>query len=44
MVLALEPFVGDEWMTQDLVLVTRDGPKVLSTAFDTSDLFRIAVK
>ena len=43
MVLALEPFVGDEWMTQDLVLVTRDGPRVLSTTFDTSELFHIAL-
>ncbi|MCC7347667.1 MAG: aminopeptidase P family protein [Variibacter sp.] len=40
MVLALEPYFN-EWITQDLVLVTEDGPKLLSDRFDTRALFQV---
>lgn len=43
MVLALEPFVGDEWMVQDLVLVGKDGPTLLSQKFATDELMEIAL-
>jgi Xaa-Pro aminopeptidase len=38
MIVALEPTVG-EWITQDLVLVTEDGPRLLSDKFKTDELF-----
>ncbi len=40
MVLALEPYAG-YWHLQDLIHVTKDGPKLLSDLFDTDDLFVI---
>ena len=40
MVLAIEPFV-EYWHTQDLVLLTADGPEILSSTFDTSELMVI---
>lgn len=40
MVVALEPY-SNEWITQDLVLITPDGPKLLSDRFPTETLFRI---
>ena len=38
MVLAIEPYV-DYWHLQDMVHITRDGPRILSDRFDTSNLF-----
>ena len=40
-VLALEPHVG-YWHLQDLVLVTPDGPQLLSGRFNTDEMFVIA--
>ena len=40
MVLALEPHVGS-WHLQDLVLVTPEGPQLLSDRFNTDDIFVI---
>ena len=40
MVLAMEPGVG-YWRLQDLVLVTPDGPQILSTRFNTDEMFVI---
>lgn len=40
MVLALEPHVG-YWHLQDLVLVTPEGPQLLSDRFNTDELFVI---
>jgi Xaa-Pro aminopeptidase len=40
MVLALEPHVG-YWHLQDLVLVTPDGPQLLSGRFNTDEMFVI---
>ena len=37
MVLALEPHVG-YWHLQDMVLVTNDGPELLSTRFNTDEM------
>jgi len=41
MVLALEPYSGDEWLTQDLIVVTKEGPQLLSSRFATDELYRI---
>jgi hypothetical protein len=40
MVLALEPHVGD-WHLQDLMVMTRDGPQLLSDRLDTDAMFVI---
>lgn len=40
MVVALEPFVG-HWHCQDLYLITDAGPELLSSDFDTQELFVI---
>ena len=40
MVLALEPGVGC-WRLQDLILITVDGPELLSTRFNTDEMFVI---
>jgi Xaa-Pro aminopeptidase len=40
MVVALEPY-ANEWITQDLVLIEDDGPKLLSDRFPTDTLFQI---
>jgi Xaa-Pro aminopeptidase len=40
MVLALEPHVG-YWHLQDLIVITRDGPQLLSDRFNTDDMFVI---
>jgi Xaa-Pro aminopeptidase len=40
MVLALEPHVG-HWHLQDLIVVTKDGPQLLSDRFNTDDMFVI---
>ncbi|HXH12381.1 MAG TPA: Xaa-Pro peptidase family protein [Alphaproteobacteria bacterium] len=40
MVLALEPHVG-YWHLQDLMVVTQDGPQLLSDRFNTDDMFVI---
>ncbi len=40
MVIAIEPYVG-YWHIQDLVLVTGEGPQILSDLFDTGQLFVI---
>ncbi len=40
LVLALEPHVGS-WHLQDLVLVTSEGPQLLSDRFNTDDIFVI---
>ena len=40
MVLALEPHVG-YWHLQDLIVVTKDGPQLLSDRFNTDDMFVI---
>ena len=39
MVVCLEPILEDFWHLQDQVLVTEDGPELMSSAFDTSALF-----
>jgi Xaa-Pro aminopeptidase len=41
MVLALEPYPGGPWMTQDMIVVAKDGPQLLSTRFPTGELYRI---
>ena len=41
MVVAMEPGVS-YWRLQDLVLVTADGPQILSTRFNTDEMFIIA--
>jgi Xaa-Pro aminopeptidase len=38
MVIALEPTVG-EWITQDLFLVTHEGPRLISDKFATDELY-----
>lgn len=38
MVVAFEPYVG-HWHIQDLILVTNDGPKLLSDKFSTEEMF-----
>ena len=38
MVLAMEPHVG-YWHLQDMVLVTADGPRLLSSRFNTDEMF-----
>jgi Xaa-Pro aminopeptidase len=40
MVIALEPYV-DEWVTQDMFLITDDGPRLLSDRFKTDEIYRI---
>jgi hypothetical protein len=40
MVLALEPHVG-HWHLQDLIVVTTDGPRLLSDRFTTDEMFVI---
>jgi len=40
MVLALEPHVG-HWHLQDLIVITTDGPQLLSDRFNTDDMFVI---
>ena len=44
MVLALEPYPGGEWMTQDMIWVAHDEPQLLSTKFATDELYRIPLK
>ena len=41
MVIALEPGV-DEWITQDMFVVTEQGPRLLSDKFSTEELFVIS--
>ena len=41
MVLAMEPRVG-YWRLEDLVLVSADGPQILSTRFNTDEMFIMA--
>jgi Xaa-Pro aminopeptidase len=38
MVIAMEPFVN-HWHIQDMLLVTEDGPELLSADFNTDDIF-----
>jgi Xaa-Pro aminopeptidase len=38
MVIAMEPFVN-HWHIQDMLLITADGPELLSPDFDTDDIF-----
>ena len=38
MVIALEPYI-DYWHIQDMILITDDGPKVLSDKFSTEEMF-----
>ncbi len=42
MVLAIEPHYGS-WHLQDMVLVRRDGPELLSPKFSTDELYVIDV-
>lgn len=39
MVVCLEPILEDFWHLQDQVLITEDGPELMSSDFDTSALF-----
>jgi len=41
MVLALEPY-REHWHIQDLVVVRKDGPELLSDKFSIEELFTIA--
>ena len=38
MVIAMEPFVN-HWHIQDMLLVTADGPELLSPDFNTDEIF-----
>jgi Xaa-Pro aminopeptidase len=40
MVLAIEPYVA-HWITQDLIAITADGPRLISDKFSTEELFAI---
>lgn len=39
MVVCLEPILEGYWHLQDQILITEDGPELLSDSFDTSELF-----
>ena len=38
MVIAMEPHVN-EWHIQDMFLITKDGPELLTPDFDTDEIF-----
>jgi Xaa-Pro aminopeptidase len=41
MVVCLEPILDGFWHLQDEILITQDGPEVISTLFDTSRLYEM---
>ncbi|OGA45196.1 MAG: hypothetical protein A3G24_15540 [Betaproteobacteria bacterium RIFCSPLOWO2_12_FULL_62_13] len=44
MVLALEPYPSGAWLTQDMILVAKDGTQLLSAKFPTAELYRIPLQ
>jgi hypothetical protein len=42
MVIAMEPHI-DNWHIQDMVVIEKDGPRLISDNFSTNEIFEIAL-